>query len=165
MDFSALEVRFYEFLDTLPADISLYHPYIVHFALVIPIMALLFQWGSVVSANKTKQNPANMLFFLGVLSVFAAYLTGTAAAPDVKPTLSMDGQNLFDMHKSIGTYLILAYLALIVLKLFSMVINKNGLRLLVTLLMIGTIAALLYEVKLGHQLVFEYGAGVEALQH
>jgi len=159
MDFSALEIRFYDFLDKLPFDMALYHPHMVHFAIALPIVAFLFQWFSLASPDKGFQSSSNALFYLGVIFIILAFVTGKAAAPDVKPTLTIAGQDLFDTHKELGTYLTLAFIALMFLQLFSSAIKKEGIRYFITIFMIATIIALFFEIKSGHELVYDYGAG------
>jgi len=161
MDLSSLEIKFYDFIDKLPFDISLYHPYMVHFAIALPIVAFLFQWFSIASPEKGYQSSSNLLFSLGVIFIILAFITGKAAAPDVKPTLSIAGQDLFDTHKDIGTYLTFSFIILMFLQLFSSRIKKEGIRYLVTVLMIITFMALFHQVKSGNELVYDYGAGTQ----
>ena len=163
MDLSDWEMRFYELLDTLPIDLASYHPYTIHFALALPLVALLFQWVSLLSPTKGYQNAANMLFLLGAFFVIMAFLTGKAAAPEVKPMLSIAGQDHFDQHKILGTYLAFFYAILMILRLFSSFIKKDGLKYILTILMVIAVIALFYQVKLGHELVFQYGGGVETI--
>ncbi len=164
MDYSDWEMKFYEILDTLPIDLASYHPFAIHFALSLPIVAILFQWVSLLSPTKGFQNAANMLFLIGAFFVIVAFLSGKAAAPDVKPLLSIAGQNHFDTHKELGTYIALFYTLLMVVKLISVLVKKDWLRYLTTIMMVMAVLGLLYQVKLGHELVFEHGGGVEGYQ-
>jgi predicted ferric reductase len=75
--------------------------------------------------------------------------------------LNIAGQDLFDTHKEIGTYLTLAFIVLMILQFFSSHIKKEGIRYLVTVLMIVSFIALFHEIKSGHELVYEYGAGTQ----
>ncbi len=165
MDFSDLEMRFYELLDKLPVGIEFYHPYVVHFAIVLPIIALLFQWLNVLNSDKGYMHVSNILFYTGILFIFLAFITGKAAAPDVKPLLSIDGQNFFDKHKAVGTYIALLYLTSMLLKFLTIGIKKAWLRHVTTAFTIISFLALLYGAKLGHDLVFQYGAGVEVFEN
>lgn len=161
MDLSALEIKFYDFLDKLPFDLALYHPHAVHFAIALPIIAFIFQWLSIFSPDKGYQSSSNLLFYLGTLAIILAFVTGKAAAPDVKPTLSIAGQDLFDTHKEIGTYLTMAFMLLMVLKLFSSKIKNEGAKNIVMILMFVALAGLFYEIRSGHQLVYDFGAGTQ----
>ncbi|HIP59370.1 MAG TPA: hypothetical protein EYH01_02960 [Campylobacterales bacterium] len=161
MDFSPWEIKFYDFLDKLPFDLALYHPHAVHFAVALPIIAFIFQWLSISSPDKGYQSSSNLLFYLGVLFIILAFITGKAAGPDVKPTLSIAGQDLFDTHKEIGTYLTVAFMLLMVLKLFSSKIKHEGAKNIVMILMVVALVGLFYEIKSGHELVYDYGAGTE----
>ena len=161
MDFSALEIKFYDFLDKLPFDLALYHPLAVHFAIALPIFAFIFQWFSISSPDKGYQRSSNILFYLGILFIILAFATGKAAAPDVKPSLSITGQDLFDTHKEIGTYLTLSFIVLMILKLFSSKIKNEGAKNIVMILMVAALVALFYEIKSGHELVYDYGAGTQ----
>jgi uncharacterized membrane protein len=161
MDFSPWEIKFYDFLDKLPFDLALYHPHAVHFAIALPIIAFIFQSFSISSPDKGYQSSSNLLFYLGVLFIILAFITGKAAGPDVKPTLSIAGQDLFDTHKEIGTYLASAFMVLMVFKLFSSKIKHEGAKNIVMILMIVALVGLFYEIKSGHELVYNYGAGTE----
>ena len=161
MDFSPWEIKFYDFLDKLPFDMALYHPHAVHFAIALPIIAFIFQWFSISSPDKGYQSSSNLLFYLGVLFIILAFITGKAAGPDVKPTLSIAGQDLFDMHKKIGTYLTVAFILLMVLKLFSSKIKNEGAKNIVMILTVIALVGLFYQFKTGHELVYDYAAGVQ----
>jgi uncharacterized membrane protein len=161
MEFSELEIKFYDFIDKLPFDLALYHPHAVHFAIALPIIAFLFRLFSIASPEKGYQSSSNLLFYLGVIFIILAFATGKAAAPDVKPTLNIAGQDLFDTHKEIGTYLTLAFVLLIFLQMFSLAIKKEGLRSFLTILMIVTLVGIFYQTKSGHELVYDYGAGTQ----
>lgn len=161
MNISDLEIKFYDFIDKLPFDLALYHPHAVHFAVALPIIAFIFQWFSISSPEKGYQHSSNLLFYLGVLAIIIAFVTGKAAAPDVKPTLSIIGQDLFDTHKEIGTYLTFAFIILMFLKFFSSKIKNEGAKNLVMILMIVTLVGLFYEIKSGHELVYDHAAGVQ----
>ena len=161
MEFSGLEIKFYDFIDKLPFDLALYHPHAVHFAIALPIVAFMFRWFSVASPEKGYQSSSNLLFYLGVIFVILAFITGKAAAPDVKPTLNIAGQDLFDTHKEIGTYLTLSFMILMILQMLSSAIKKEGIKYLVTILMIVTFVGLFYQIKSGHELVYDYGAGTQ----
>ncbi len=161
MDLFNWEIKFYDFLDKLPFDMALYHPHAIHFAIVLPIIAFIFQWFSSASSDKGYQSSSNLLFYLGVLAIILAFVTGKAAAPDVKPTLSIAGQDLFDTHKEIGTYLTIAFIVLMILKLFTSKIQNGGIKNIVMILMVATLVGLFYEIKSGHELVYDYGAGTQ----
>ena len=161
MDFSTWEIKFYDFLDKLPFDMALYHPHAVHFAIALPIIAFFLQWLSISSPDKGYQSSSNLLFYLGVFAIILAFITGKAAGPDVKPTLSIGGQDLFDTHKEIGTYLVLAFMFLMVLKLFSSKIKNEGAKNIVMILMVVALVGLFYEIKSGTELVYDYGAGTQ----
>jgi len=161
MDFSGWEIKFYDFIDKLPFDVSLYHPYMVHFAIALPIVAFLLQWFSIATPEKGYQSSSNLLFSIGVIFIVLAFITGKAAAPDVKPTLTIAGQDLFDTHKEIGTYMTLSFIVLMILQLFSSHIKKEGIRYLITVLMVITFIALFHQIKSGHELVYDYGAGTQ----
>ncbi len=161
MNFAPWEIKFYDFIDKLPFDLALYHPHMVHFAIALPITAFIFQWFSISSPDKGYQSSSNLLFYLGVLFIILAFVTGKAAGPDVKPTLSIGGQDLFDTHKEIGTYLTLAFMVLMVLKLFSSKIQNEGAKNIVMILMVVALVGLFYEIKSGHELVYDYGAGTQ----
>lgn len=160
-DIAAYELKFYEFIDTLPIDIGLYHPYVIHFAIVLPIFALLFQLLALTAPSKGYQNGANFLFMFSILFILAAFLTGKAVGPYVKPTLSIEGQNLFDVHKNTATYVMMLYIGLLFFKLLSMMIKKPAIRLLLSLLLITGVAGIVYTAKTGHELVYLYSAGTD----
>jgi len=163
IDMAGWELKFYEFVDKLPFDLAYQHHIFVHFAFVLPIIAFVIQWISLTSPDKGYNNAANVLFYFGGVFILLAYVSGFAATPDIKPILSIPGQNLLDSHQKIGKYLVYIYIFLMILKAFSISIKKEGLRYLVTALMIGALITLWYEVKIGHELVFQHGAGIDVI--
>jgi len=161
MDFSSWEIKFYELIDKLPFDPALYHPHVVHFAVALPLTAFLFQWFSLASPDKGYQGSSNLLFYLGITAIVFAFITGKAAAPDIKPTLTIAGQDIFDTHKEVGTYITLAFMMLLPIKMFSSSLKSEITKNMVMIFMVITLIGLYYEISSGHQLVYDYAAGTQ----
>jgi hypothetical protein len=74
MDISALRMRALEFLDKLPFDFLAWDPYISHFALSLPVIALLLQVISTIAPTKGFGSSSILLFSLSTFSVLLAYI-------------------------------------------------------------------------------------------
>jgi uncharacterized membrane protein len=127
----------------------------------LPIIAFIFQWFSITSPDKGYQGSSNLLFYIGVIFIILAFITGKAAGPDVKPPLTIAGQDLVDTLKEIGTYLTFAFVLLMFLKFFSSKITNEGAKSIVMILMVVALVGLFYEIKSGTALVYDYGAGTQ----
>ncbi len=161
MDYSSWEIKFYEYIDKLPFDPALYHPHVVHFAVALPLTAFLFQWFAIANPDKGYQGSSNLLFYLGIIAIVFAFITGKAAAPDVKPTLTIAGQDIFDTHKEIGGYITLAFLLLLPIKIFSASLKSELSKNMAMIFTVITLIGLYYVISSGHQLVYDYAAGTQ----
>ena len=137
------------------------HPAVVHFALVLPVLALLFQLMALATKNVTYRRASNYMFFFGVIAVLLASLTGRLAGPDVAPLLSGEGKELFREHMKMGYILATFYVLLLLLKIFSIVIKNRGFRFIMAVLMIAGAAGLFVQAQHGGELVYKHAAGVE----
>ncbi len=167
MSLSSVETALYNILQKSPFDPGFFHPYIVDFAIVVPIMALFFHFVSVLtltneSVNKGYQNAANLMFFTSVVVVLFAYISGLAQGDEIRNALSGAGKGTYDAHASLGTYMALAFLILLFLKIISMLVRKDAIRYLFGTIFFIIILLLIYEDVIGVSLVYDYGAGVVA---
>ncbi len=138
------------------------HPAIVHFALVLPAMALLFQLLSLGNRHSSGYRSAsNFLFFFGAIAVILAALTGRLAGPDVAPLLKGEGRELFNEHMEIGYILATFYLVLLFLKIISIFVKSPIFRGLMALLMLAGVTGLFIQAQHGGELVYKYAAGVD----
>ncbi|HIP46939.1 MAG TPA: hypothetical protein EYG95_05215 [Campylobacterales bacterium] len=160
IDFGAIGDMVNPLLANLPFHF-MPHPAVVHFALVLPVLALLFHLMALTTKNDTYRRASNYLFFLGVIAVLVTSLTGRLAGPDVAPLLSGEGRELFDEHMKLGYILATFYILLLVLKIISIVVKKGFFRVLMALLMIAGVSGLFIQAQHGGELVYKYAAGVE----
>ena len=160
VDFTAISEFFGGILAGLPFHFVL-HPAVVHFALVLPALALLLQLMALATKNHSYRRVSNYLFYLGVLAVIMATVSGRIAGPDVKPLLNPEGQALFDEHMEICFILALFYLFLAVLKTFSIFIKSRGFRFFMALLLIAGVGGLFLQAQHGGELVYKYAAGID----
>jgi len=137
------------------------HPALVHFALVLPLLALLFHLMALATKNISYRRASSLLFFLGFIAVLLTALTGRLAGPDVAPLLSGEGKALFKEHMEMGYILAVFYILLFVLKLLSIFIKKRAFRAVMALLMVAGVAGLFVQAQHGGELVYKYAAGVE----
>jgi len=160
LDFGAIGDSLNALVSGLPFHFVL-HPAVVHFALVLPALALLFQVMGLVTKNVTYRRVANLLFYLGVVAVVIATISGRVAGPDVKPLLNAEGQALFTEHMEIGFALATFYVLLAVLKTISIFVNNGIFRILMALLLVAGVGGLFVQAQHGGELVYKYAGGID----
>ncbi len=168
MNLSAIETSLYNILQKSPFDLGFFHPYIVDFAIVLPLMALFFHFVSILLASAEKggsefQKAANLMFFGSFFVILFAYITGIAQGNDLRAALSKAGRGAYDAHATLGTYLALGFSILLFLKIISMLVKKDAVRYLFGTLFFFMILLIIYQDVLGISLVYDYGAGVVAV--
>jgi len=161
-------------LEAIPTDQipTLAHPPLVHFAIVLPIMIVLLELVNIiVKRGETAEEPKgrgvstlSSLLIVAMVVIFSlAYLAGSVDGKAAWDTLGEAGQSELKEHKLLGTYLVYASVALLVFKLIALVSGSKG-RILFLLLAIAFAGVTLKQGKEGGELVYQYGANVEAFQ-
>ena len=149
----------------LPFDIPvLLHPPVDHFIIALPVIVLLLE---VVNLIVKKRAVGVVSFFLLVLTVVAAaaaYFTGSIDGKEAFPLLGEAAQGELKEHKILGTYLMLASVAVLVFKLLSAMISRRLMKALYLLVLILFVAGILKQGKDGGELVYKYGVNVEKVQ-
>jgi len=146
----------------IPFDIpTMLHQPLVHFAVAIPVLVLLFEIINIFLNSKSLKIITSTLLFLTIAILFSAYLTGTADGKAAIDSGTFNALNDLKEHKLLGMYLFYGSIGIFVFKLLSLVINKTGFRVFYVLLLIGFVASVLHQGKEGGELVYKYGANVK----
>jgi len=146
----------------IPFDIpTLMHPPLVHFAVAIPVLIVIFELFNLFLQNKTIKVITSLFMLLLVGIFFGAYITGTA---DGKAAIDNGFGAMSELkeHKLIGIYIFYASIGMLLLKLISLLVNKTGFKIFYFLIVLGFTAAVLHQAKEGGELVYKYGANVKA---
>jgi len=148
----------------IPLDIpGMLHPPLVHFAVVIPVLVLLFEVVNIFLNSKSIKIITSTLLFLTIALLFGAYLTGTT---DGKLAIDSGTFNAIDElkeHKLLGMYLFYASIGIFIFKLLSLFINKTGFRVFYVLLLVGFVSSVLAFVVASTDKLSEYPASLKAL--
>ena len=139
----------------------LLHPPLVHFAIVLPIVALFFQISYSVSNNQLYSQWSFCILLLAALFMISAWYTGGLQGADVYPLLSDEGQETLKQHKNIGLYLMIATILLAIIKFIA---SKSKSVILETIVLMGlllTSSGLAYQGFIGGDVVYKYGGGVD----
>jgi uncharacterized membrane protein len=142
----------------------LLHPPIVHFAIVIPVFILLLELINIIMKRRGLTITTFLFFTMLIVIFFAAFVTGKTDGSETWDMLTKAGQEDLKEHKLIGIYLMLATVVVMFAKLFAMAIRKWWMKLIYLLILIGFVAAVLYQGKEGGELVYKYGANNEMVQ-
>jgi uncharacterized membrane protein len=160
-------------VDAIPMEQvpALFHPPLVHFAIVLPIMIVLLELVNIiVKRGATPEEPKgkgvstlSFLLILAMVVIFAAaYVSGSQDGKAAWDTLSQAGQAELKEHKLIGTYLVYGSLVMLLFKFISFAGGKA--RILFLLVSIAFAAGTLKQGKDGGELVYTHGANVAALK-
>ncbi|WP_187647070.1 DUF2231 domain-containing protein [Nitrosophilus labii] len=159
-------MEFLNFLDTikLPFELPiLLHPVTVHFAITLPIIILILEIVNLF-IKRPYLNIITSSFLFFVIFIFtAAFFAGKADGSHAFSLLSPEGQEELKLHKTIGMYLVYATVFVFLLKLLSMAIKKDAAQAVYMVALLVFIGITLKQGKDGGELVYEYGANVEAI--
>ncbi len=139
----------------------LFHPPLVHFAIVLPLVALFFQITYSVSNNYIYSQWSARILVVAALMMIAAWYTGGQQGADVYPLLSEEGQETLKQHKNIGLYLMIATVVLAIVKFVACKARNVVLETVVLIGLLGISSALAYQGLIGGDVVYKYGGGVE----
>ncbi|MFT7824899.1 MAG: DUF2231 domain-containing protein [Sulfurimonas sp.] len=142
----------------------LMHPPVDHFAVALPIVILLIEVINLFVKKRAISVLSLFLIVVVAVAVASAYLTGSVDGKEAYPLLSEAGQSELKEHKLLGTYLVFFASAVVFLKLLSMMLSKGLVKAFYFLILILFIAAILKQGKDGGELVYEFGANVEAVK-
>lgn len=139
----------------------LLHPPLVHFAIVLPLVALFFQISYSVSNNYIYSQWASRLLIIAAVFMVAAWYTGGLQGQDVYPLLSDDGQAILKQHKDIGFYLMVVTIILAIVKFIACKARNVVLETIVLIGLLAASSALAYQGFIGGDVVYKHGGGVE----
>jgi uncharacterized membrane protein len=149
----------------LPFDVPvLMHPPVDHIMVAIPILILLIELISLIVKKRSITGLSFFFVLIMVVTAMAAYYTGTIDGKEAYPLLSAEGQEELKAHKNFGTYLMLFSFVVLLFKLISMVSSKGVVKAFYLLILAVFVAGVLKQGNDGGELVYEYGANVQALQ-
>jgi uncharacterized membrane protein len=136
------------------------HPAVVHFAIVLPIVVLVFELTYRITRNEAYNKLSISFMAVTVLALVGAMVTGGQSGPEVYPYLIPDGQAELREHKQLGQILAAASALLFLIKLGTLKANRGLYEFLFIIGLLAFVATNLQQGKDGGELTYEYGAGV-----
>lgn len=137
------------------------HPSLAHFAIVLPIVALVFALIYLVKRDEQTSKVATYVLAIAMIAMGLAWFTGSQVGPDVYPLLSDEGQEILLEHKGYGLYLFAAMVVAAIIMFFGYQKKKFLAEVAATIVLLLASGVTLYQGSLGGELVYEHGAGVE----
>ena len=131
------------------------HPLIIHFPIALWLVAVLFDFLSLLKSENWLRNTALSLYGLAAISAFAAYLSGDQAIP-------FQGEVTASNHSDWGHYTLYFFIAYTLVRLF--LIWKQWAKrktVAIVLFMLGLVGIGMVgkTADLGGKLVYKYGVG------
>ena len=139
----------------------LLHPPLVHFAIVLPMVALIFQLAYSVSNNYAYSQWSSYILMIAAVFMSAAWFTGGMQGEDVYPLLSEEGQSLLKQHKNLGFYIMLMTIVLAMAKFIACKSRTVFLETIVLIGLLGISSVVAYQGFIGGDVVYKHGGGVE----
>jgi len=143
------------------------HPAVVHFAIVLPLVALTFQGLYLLKKEMPYSKAALVLLVFTAVFTIAAYFTGAEDAKnhvgEILSTYDKKGLEELRTHASLGLYLIIATSLIAVLKLVNnFVIRKRVVDGIVFVLLLAVSSMMIVQGNEGGEIVYEHGTIFEA---
>jgi len=137
------------------------HPLIIHFPIAVWLIAVLFDWISVIGNRKWIRNTTISLYGLATLSAIAAFLSGKQAIDQV--AVPFQGEVTAGYHSDWGHYtfyFFVAYFFLRILIFWKKLDKRKWIAIVLAVLGIAGIGIITKTADLGAKLVYKYGVGV-----
>ncbi len=141
---------------------TLLHPVAAHFGVVLPVVILIIELLNLYYKRRALSVASLLLFILMGMVYVGLFVTGTADGKEAYELLSEQGQLELKEHKTLGIYLVYLSTILLIVKMLAMSIQKKGTKIALFVSIVIFMALVLVQGKHGGELVYEYGANVEA---
>ena len=138
------------------------HPATAHFAIVLPIVALIFGIIYIFTKTEGMSKISSRLYLLAAVAMAAVWYTGSEAGPEIYDYLSTQGQETLKEHKDFGLYLAFAMGGVALLKILGCKMKNFTLETLATLVLLGVTTVTLYQGKLGGEITYNHGMPFKA---
>jgi uncharacterized membrane protein len=137
------------------------HPATVHFAVVLPLIALIIGLVYLLKPSDSLQKISTGFVLFAAIFVGIAFLTGKEDAGVVFEFLSSDGKSALGEHAKLGQYLAIAMGLAAAVNLFGYFKKLYKVELLSIVLVAAISAGALYQGKMGGEITYKHGAHVE----
>ena len=136
------------------------HPPLVHFAVALPIIALLLEIVNLFIRRKCVGVTSAFLLLLATGVYVAAFFAGKHDGSEAYALLDAAGKAELKEHKLLGIYLVYGIGLVFILKLIFASFSSRIAKLLFVLILATFVGFVLKQGKDGGELVYKYGANV-----
>ena len=143
---------------------GLLHPPLVHFAIALPLVALIFQIAYMITKNEAHSKYAARILAFGAIMIVAAWYTGGQDGQNAYPLLDAEGQKDLLAHKGYGLYVMVATLVIAAIKFTACKIKNGVLEAGSLLLIISLVGMIGYQGSTGGEIVYKHGGNVKAME-
>jgi len=133
------------------------HPASAHFAIVLPIIASIIGLIYLVVRTETASKLYTRATLAAALALIAAWYTGSQAGPEIYNYLSVAGQETLKAHKALGLNLAIAISIIAIIAMVACKLKKYTIQLLTVIALLALSASVLYQGKMGGEIVYKYG--------
>jgi len=138
------------------------HPATVHFAMVLPIVALGFGIAYMISRNEGMSKISSRVTLLAALAMIVVWYTGNQAGPQIYEYLSESGKTILIQHKTLGLYLAISMSIIAIIKIIGCRIKKYYIEAIAIVLLFTLTGATLFQGKMGGEIVYNHGMPFKA---
>lgn len=133
------------------------HPPIVHFAIVLPLVALVFSLIYLLKRDASMSKISSRTTLIAALAMAAAWYSGNQAGPEIYDYLSAEGKQELMGHKTLGLYLAIAMGVIAVLQMAGSIMKKFAIEALAVVLLLGATVVTFAQGKDGGEIVYNHG--------
>jgi len=133
------------------------HPCVVHFAVALPFVVLFLEIINLFVKKRTVGIVAFVFSLIASATIIASYMTGNVDASLTSV------ESLVQAHKALGAYLVIISLAVVLFKLFSVMIRTGIVKAIYLMILIIFVGVMTKEGISGKELVYKDGVNVQAV--
>lgn len=138
------------------------HPATAHFAIVLPIVALVFGFVYMYTRTEGMSKISSRLTVFAALAMIGVWYTGSQAGPEVYQVLSEEGQAVLRNHKDLGLYLAIAMGIIALIKFAGCQMKNFAIEVIAIILLLVATGATLFQGKLGGEITYNHGMPFKA---
>lgn len=141
--------------------LHLLHPVSVHFAVVLPLIALILGLVYLLKPSETMSRISTGFIVFAAIAVGVAYLTGKEDGTEVYKLLSGEGKLVLEDHAKLGKYLAIAMGLAAVVNLLGFFKKIYKVQLVSIVFVAAVVGGVFFQGKMGGEITYVYGGHVK----